>query len=319
MPFMPQRALGTCSYESKLKKEIIDKGRCCLCGTCGAVCPKVKAGRRYNPLSKAALGDDGDGEACELCLETCPIHNHRVKEGLGDIVSLWRAKATDKSVLERCQDGGACTAFLNSLEGLVGLTVGMDGWKPTPLLSSTIDSAGSKYGASSSVSMLPLRKDVAFVGLPCQIQGIGLAQERGLLKEVKLKIGLFCTKNFHHDKFNDVLLHEGIDLNNVKKIDIKGKIRLTTLTGSEVSLPLSKFEDSVLGGCSYCKDYCSFFSDISFGSAGSEDGYTTVITRSKKADELFNMALQKGFIIADKNIDTKEISLMQEKKREQNG
>ncbi|MCD6203958.1 MAG: Coenzyme F420 hydrogenase/dehydrogenase, beta subunit C-terminal domain, partial [Methanophagales archaeon] len=42
-------------------------------------------------------------------------------------------------------------------------------------------------------------------------------------------------------------------------------------------------------GCAFCTDFVSRLADISIGSVGSPDGYSTVIVRSKKGRELLEM------------------------------
>ena len=43
-------------------------------------------------------------------------------------------------------------------------------------------------------------------------------------------------------------------------------------------------------------DFTNIYADISFGGLGSKDKFTTVITRTKKGEEIFSKALSAGVI-----------------------
>ena len=50
-------------------------------------------------------------------------------------------------------------------------------------------------------------------------------------------------------------------------------------------------------GCVYCDDFTAKLADISVGSVGSDDGYSTVIVRSKKGKKLLeNLDLTRGSV-----------------------
>ncbi|HPR41098.1 MAG TPA: Coenzyme F420 hydrogenase/dehydrogenase, beta subunit C-terminal domain [Candidatus Methanofastidiosa archaeon] len=315
--------MGHCTYETGLGTDIVDSGLCCGCGTCAAICPKVGDIRKYNPLMpRHLLGTaeaDGD-EVCERCLEVCPMRNRALGEGIGPVVSAWRARATDPDILSRCQDGGACTAFLRSLNGMVPLGISSKEGMPLPVMGAPMECMGTKYGATASLSFLSRKtRDVAFVGLPCQLTGIELSQRHGLLDSIKLRIGLFCTRNFHHRELEKTLEREGVDTGDVDKIEIRGKLIVSMKNGERTTFPLSRFDNCVLDGCRTCQDLCCFNGDIAFGSLGSDDGYTTVLIRNEKAQMLFDDAIQRGFIKADDKIDMDLIVRSQEIKRVQNG
>ena len=53
--------------------------------------------------------------------------------------------------------------------------------------------------------------------------------------------------------------------------------------------------------CHFCEDLTSDYADISVGSIGSGDGWSSVITRSKEADDLYNKAV-KAKLIESKNL-----------------
>ncbi|MHC1598924.1 MAG: Coenzyme F420 hydrogenase/dehydrogenase, beta subunit C-terminal domain [Candidatus Methanofastidiosia archaeon] len=316
--------LSQCGYEQGLKKEIVDTNKCCRCGTCAAVCPKNRERRSYNPLMAASLNSLGvkthSNEVCTLCLDTCPIQNQEKNGGIGDIVAVWRARAVDDSLRKDCQDGGACTAFLESLTKHRIVNVKDKQWRPDAVFGKELrTAAGSKYSATSSLSLLPLRHNkIAFVGLPCQMSGITSAQKHGLLPEITLKVGLFCTKNFIFEPLRDTIEAHGIKMDEIKKMEISKRFTLTLDNGEKRKLSLSSLKGCVVPGCDHCMDFCAFKSDIVFGSVGTGKGYTTVIARTKEAETLFKSAVEKHFIVADEKVVLKDILFMQEKKAKRN-
>jgi len=315
--------MDICTYENGLKSRVVDKGLCCRCGTCGAVCPKTRNMRAFNPLMPKGLSSpprEREEEECRLCLEVCPMENVRTGDGIGNVLAAWRARATNEEVLEKGQDGGACTAFLGSLKDLTPIGISSRDGLPIPIMGLPMECIGTKYGATSSISILTGReKGIAFVGLPCQMTGISLAQERGCLGSIELKVGLFCTKNFYHRALEKALEAMDIDIGNIVRMDIKSKLILDMKDGEIMKLPLSRFEDCVLGGCERCRDFCSFDGDIVFGSIGTKEGYTTVLTRTRKAEKLFQKAVEEGFLKADNKVDMNEIIQSQKRKGLGNG
>jgi len=313
---MMERTYSSCTYEEGLRTRVVEAGRCCRCGTCGAVCPKHRDRRRHTPLAPAA-GLAAPNEPCTLCTACCPREAQRTEEGLGTVVGAWAARARNGHRADAAQDGGACTAFLASLEGYRPATVGACGWEPRPTIEDPPHAtAGSKYAATASLSLLPQPRDrLAFVGLPCQMTGITLAQERGLLGEVALKVGLFCTKVFDHAVLAEVLAERGIVLSEVVRMDIKSALVLTGKNGSSESVPLRSLGHAVVEGCAQCADFCAWHADIAFGSVGSPEGWTTVIARTPHAEALFLSAAGRNYLKLSDEIDLTAVSEHQERKR----
>ncbi|MHC1604738.1 MAG: Coenzyme F420 hydrogenase/dehydrogenase, beta subunit C-terminal domain [Candidatus Methanofastidiosia archaeon] len=316
--------LSICTYEKMLKKDVVDKDMCCQCGTCRAVCPKNYDKKNNNPLVVGALNSLGikvfSEKECQLCLDVCPIKHQIPEKNIGKTVSLFRAQATNPEILKNCQDGGACTAFLESLEEHTIIAAKNKKWSAkAAFVVSAREASTSKYSASSSLSLLPQkRKKIAFVGLPCQIRGITLAQEKDLLAEIDLKIGLFCTKNFVYEKLKNVIEKHGIKMDDIKKMKIEKKLTLILNDDNSQSIPLKKLGGCEIPGCNYCTDFCALDADIAFGSAGSPEKYTTIITRTQKGDKFFKNAMQKGLITAERKVVVKKIKNLQKKKMAEN-
>jgi coenzyme F420 hydrogenase subunit beta len=113
-----------------------------------------------------------------------------------------------------------------------------------------------------------------------------------------LKLGLFCMDTFAYEGIKSVL-KVWITLDNVDSMKIrKGKIRSYLKNGKERVFELSEFDEYRSSSCRFCTDLTAENSDISFGGVGSPRGYTTVLARSAIGYEIFNEAVDNGYIEA---------------------
>jgi coenzyme F420 hydrogenase subunit beta len=67
----------------------------------------------------------------------------------------------------------------------------------------------------------------------------------------------------------------------------RGKFTVT-VEGKEYSCRVRDLVNEVRAGCSFCDDLVSRLADISLGSIGSPDGYSTVIVRSERGERLLD-------------------------------
>src|SRR3989337_3676994 len=86
----------------------------------------------------------------------------------------------------------------------------------------------------------------------------------------------------------------GIDLAGIRKMNIKGKMLITTDSGV-TPIPLAEVKPFVRRSCSACDDFSSELADISVGGLGL-DGWTFTIIRPEKGEELFSGAEKAGFL-----------------------
>ncbi|ADI73589.1 nitrite and sulphite reductase 4Fe-4S region [Methanohalobium evestigatum Z-7303] len=297
-------------YEWKLKDEIVDNGMCARCGTCAVVCPNDLLDFKNGPVLKDECLRKGHG----MCLEVCP----RVSSGKYQISI--RENFKEEYYAGRGnfdgQDGGVVTAFLKYLldnEKIEGaIVVGDECWKPVSMVvkdeKGLMDTAKSKY----TISTLDALRDagemglenVAVVGLPCQINGLRKLQyfeylakhgeELGSngkpanLPDIQYLIGLFCTEKFEYDSLKNILQKYNVDIENVEKFDIlKGKlVAYSNKKNASVKIPLDEID--ITPGCRVCRDFDANMADVSVGSAGSSDGYSTVVVRTEKGDDIKN-------------------------------
>ena len=66
-------------------------------------------------------------------------------------------------------------------------------------------------------------------------------------------------------------------------------------------VPLKDVQQYARHSCHYCEDLTSDYADFSVGSIGSQDGWSSVITRSKEADKIYKDVIKAG-LIESKNL-----------------
>ncbi|HVP94946.1 MAG TPA: coenzyme F420 hydrogenase subunit beta [Methanoregulaceae archaeon] len=236
---------------------------------------------------------------------------------LGKYKSCVSARSTDKAILAGAQDGGIVTslfAFALSegiIDGAIVAGPSEDVWRPRPMVATTVEelmaARGTRYNLSPNMSLIKeatrsygLDK-VGIVGTPCQMQGLRKGQLypvglRDVGDKVALAIGIFCMENFPYQSIVQLAEdHAGMKLESVKKMEIgKGKFTFMGERGQVVQLPLKVTHKYEQPGCHVCLDYVANLADISTGSVGSADGWSTVFVRSKKGDDIWAKAMAAG-------------------------
>jgi coenzyme F420 hydrogenase subunit beta len=309
-------------FEDSIAKSVVATGRCVGCGTCFVVCP-------INCLDyleeKPRLTKEC--KICGICAQTCPQYQwswskaenfvfgrqRKPEEEFGIYRSLALAKSQDDKILKTCQDGGAVTALLlfalenGLIDGAVVSAISQERpFYPTPRLATTpeeiLECSGTKYSYSPNILALvdaikQKRTSIAFVGTPCQIHAIRKMQMAGLKKytaTLKFLVGLFCSECFTYEGLMERHIHEtlGINLSDIRKMNIKGKMLVTTESGVK-TIPLAEVKRYARNSCRFCDDFSSELADISVGGLGLE-GWTFVILRTKDGQEVFEAAEKAG-------------------------
>lgn len=141
---------------------------------------------------------------------------------------------------------------------------------------------------------------IAYVGLPCQIEGLKKIEALSLepwVKNVSLLIGLFCRENWAYTCFRALIEDDyGTKFADVKKFNIK-KGNIVAEKGSSVlEFPLKKSKPYVRMGCRVCLDFAAELADVSVGAVGSQNKWSTAIVRTQRGMELIDCAEKEGYI-----------------------
>ena len=145
---------------------------------------------------------------------------------------------------------------------------------------------------------------IAMVGTPCEIMAASKLQHY-TDSPIDVKLGLFCMENFSYKYFEHLLKEYDLKMDDIEKFQIdKGFVFLLLKTKETVKIPLSVAKKIIRKNCNICVELTSETSDISIGSIGSEDGWSTLIIRTEKGEEIINGAIEEKFIEAKDFSDT---------------
>ena len=264
---------------------------CIACGACALVCPTSSARRRENIYPF-------------LASDIIELESEFLDGTIDGDLGICRRMFAGRSAIEG-QDGGMVTAIL-----LRGMEVGLldaavvalqdDRYGARAILAEDADSImrarGTKYVRISVIPPLlealeKGRKKIAVVGTPCQIRVARCLQRQGyfarfLDAEIFL-LGLFCFESFNYGRLESHMARLfGLDMNKADKVQIaRGKF-FVQAEGREHSCRVAELHELVREGCDYCGDLVSRLADVSIGSVGSPEGFSTVIVRSLHGEKL---------------------------------
>ena len=287
------------------------------CDVCAQVCPRL--GEREHHLAERVLGDLGQlyrgvfGAYRRVVAARCIDADIRARGEDGGVVTgllawLRRHDEIDGAVVSTIDPEGAACA-------------------PVPKAITTVEeiiaSAGSWYTycpnnlALEQAEKLDLTR-VAFVGVPCQITPVRKMQTvdtafldngrkkekhierqtkflRGYGERVTLAIGLLCSEVFTFDGLmRDVIEGQlGINLADVAKFNVKGKVLIDTRDGKRVEIPLKQAQEYARPECHHCADFSAELADISCGGVAATD-WTIVVLRTERGEALFDRAAADG-------------------------
>lgn len=165
-------------------------------------------------------------------------------------------------------------------------------------------------------NVLKKYKKVALVGVPCQVHAAHLFREN--FDRIELIIGLICMESFSEEiMFSEVIPKVmGVDIRDAVKMNFhKGKFIVTT-TKETKEVPIKDVASMARKGCHHCQDYTSYFADISVGSVGSDDGWSTIFVRTERGENYLNKV--KDMDYSDKPINLEMIKKLTEMKHKHN-
>jgi len=358
----PRGALeGRWDLDEGLAIRVIDE-HCTECGICDRACPGEEldlpglrdrflgplAWRSDEPFTPPALPLSSDGELAPEPDEVALWSGMSDRDFVGSYRRCYCGWAADDALRYRGSSGGAATAILlGALETAFidgALVTAMDPERPLePLsfLATTADellgAVGSKYTVTYPNRLfrdvLRPGKRYAFVGVPCQVEGLRKAQAAvpALRRAFVLVLGLFCGTTYTPRGTFVGMRRSGLQPEEVVSVAYRGDgwpgaFRLTTRWGEvrEVAYPdyLDPwFSSHIRARCLVCPDGTNELADIALGDAWLDrftrprtTGASFLIARSPLAVRLLS-ALEPQWIRLEA-VDDEEIVAAQRETHE---
>jgi coenzyme F420 hydrogenase subunit beta len=232
-------------------------------------------------------------------------------------------KAKDAKITGVAQDGGVVSAVLcyaldqGVIDGALLAGKSDTPWLPKPVVATTreqiLAAAGTKYTISPNMSAVKeaVRENglekIAIVGTPCQVYAARKMQlypfgARHVADKIAMTVGIFCTENFSYAGLKTIIEdHCKVPIGSVTKMEI-GKGKFSVKGARDVAIPIKETHKYEQDSCHVCSDLTAEFADISTGSIGTPDGWSTVFTRTTRGSDLVRKALAAGLF------DRKEMS-----------
>jgi coenzyme F420 hydrogenase subunit beta len=288
----------------------------------------------YHPFNvelSTAADDCVHGQrGCDICTRACPRFRdwevecdqalfgraRQADEVSGIRRGVFLCRAADPEVLEAAQDGGLVSALLiwgletGRVEGALTSRLSTSRlWDGEPYLATTrtevLEAAGSRYTyAATPLAMAEAErrglKRLALVGMSCQASINGTLQARRVNKyarRIEITLGLLCSKSFAYDGMRQVIAEYGVPLEDVAKVNIKGRFQLwRRSTGELVEIPLKRMQEATREGCRLCPDFAAEHADIATGGLGQRDGWTLTVVRTQRGEDWLGEATAAGVI-----------------------
>ena len=290
-----------------------DRSLCTRCGTCVGVCPvdALSLDDEFFPKLDADKCIE-----CGLCKAVCPggavnygnletqVFGARQAEPTfdGHVEKTYIGYAGDARLRKGGAGGGVITAVAwhllrtGQVDGCIVTRMNPEKpWQGEVFIARTFEdlqaSQQSKYTIIPVNAILQKtrksKERYAFIGLPCQIHGIRMVQQKKprLVENIPYLIGLFCASSLEPYVASEMLALKGIDSQKVKDFHFRGgkwpgRIRAILKDGSIKNLHYSNFKDGAINylmylytppRCQTCIDGSSEFSDISVSDAWTRD------------------------------------------------
>lgn len=317
--------------------KVVKNCLCTACGTCESICPKDAITLKEN-IAGFLYADVNESKCidCGLCRKSCPSDSDNVilpeDPYHGSCIKSYLAYSTNSHIRQSGQSGGLVTSLLcflldkHLIEGAV-----VNRYNPknkrteafyTESRDEIIKSAGSKYTQSAVVPVILQNKNkkLAAVTLGCQSESINQLKSSGKdVSNLEYNIGLICIgQNSGH--LTEKLIsqfqlkaeeEEAIFAFRSKDKDVggwPGRVCVRTSNGvyslpKEKRLELKTVYESFR--CILCYDQMNVYSDVVCGDPwgikheGLKSGYTVVVSRTKKGEQLLKDAEKEGYIVLE--------------------
>jgi len=242
-------------------------------------------------------------------------------EDLGVYCDLFSAKSSIVG-----QDGGVVSALLvkGLREGLFDAAIvvrRLEGYSAEAVValndSDVLAAKGTKYLKVNVTKKLREligqgKKRIAIVCTPCEAKAVRKIQQT-LNKDCQITVlGLFCFEAFNQTKLKEeVKVKLGVDLDKADKTQVRAGKFIVQVDGKDYACKAKDLEGAAEKSCSFCDDFTAKFADISVGSVGSKQGYSTVIVRSDVGKKL-----AENLVINKEAANMQEVSRLSKFKRE---
>jgi coenzyme F420-reducing hydrogenase beta subunit len=231
-------------------------------------------------------------------------------EDLGVYCNMFSAKSSFKG-----QDGGVVTALLvkGFKEGLFDAAIvvnRLQGYCAEAVIAQNVEELLSANGTQYlrvkvTAKLRELisqgKKRIAIVCTPCEAKATRKIQQNLKVPLQIIVVGLFCFEAFNKARLKEELGSRlGVDVDQSQRTQVRnGKFSLQ-VDGKMHSCRVKDLDAAAEKACGFCDDFTSRFADVSVGSVGSKEGYSTVIVRSAVGEELVQrLDAEKG--AADKS------------------
>jgi len=313
---------------------VVDKKKCSGCGACYVACDcdAITIIRSEGYGLYIPFVDKGKCVNCKQCLDVCTGYTKVNKmdfdcpnndPDIGEYRDVYYGNTLDEDLRKNAASGGCVTEVLRSglrfgeidAAVVVGLTFG-----------STIDSlvyvarteedilcakASKYFPTNNCVALKELLsypdEQFAFVGLPCQVNGLRLLQKKYpvLKKNIKLVVGLLCGHMVSFRGTRELLSAHSIRSSSLVNMCYRGGgwpgfFKAEAVSGHSVKLSSGEvwqdfFQNNIYTPqrCLVCADFFSNQADLSVGDAWDADllkettsGYSLMIVRSAFAENI---------------------------------
>ncbi len=287
--------------------QFINQDKCLECGICYCICPQTHYLRKEL---------DAKFKVADLNIDPSGYY-----EGI------YSCQTTDKDLLRVGSDGGVVNSIINYMLQKKIIDGGIVSKFITPFTREAIIAKNKEdliQSSGTTLDILPQlneiqrfstytrsipelnrykSKKLAVVGTPCQIYTIRSMESLGVRpsENIEILLGLFCFENFLFDidKLARLEKELKVPIKKIKKINIKEDVIFKIRNENKektIHLPFNILNQYIRPACKICYDFSNLYADISFGGLGSPEKFTTVITRTKKGQELFERIIDDGVL-----------------------
>ncbi|MCU4741317.1 Coenzyme F420 hydrogenase/dehydrogenase, beta subunit C-terminal domain [Natronoglomus mannanivorans] len=277
---------------------------CTGCSRCWDFCPR--SGLRYERVLE--FGEEPEVEASAT--------DDSRAGTVGAQETTYAARARDTATNDAGQDGGAVTTLLAELleAGEIDGAIVAGEREDEPLRGEAVlatsreellATAGSVYSQTMQLGRIhdlleasdidERDPQLALVGTPCVIEGAA-ALERydwdGETDPIALTVALMCTRSFEHERLRSSIADCGVDPAAVEKLDVSDGVLYASDDDGETLLEeaIDTFDTAALRGCAECADFVGGAADISAGSVGSDESFTTMVVRTDRGERAWEIA-----------------------------